>query len=507
MERVEGKCEVDRPVPGVYPTIQAGIDDANDGDTVTVAQGTYYENIDFGGKSITLRSSDPNDPNVAAATVIDANGSGTVVTFPDNASAVCVLAGFTITNGNSSGNGGGILCSNGAIDINNCIITSNSAAGNGGGIAVGGIASEYAYADLTLAGCTFSQNTAYDGSTPFSGGGGIFTHWGRLTLTDCQFTDNDAVNRSGGGIRSPRGELTLTNCTFNSNSAAVEGGGIATDYNSVILTNCTFTGNSAAGRGGGMNNTHWGATAANCVFSDNSADYGGGICTKNLYRGDTTLRLSNCTFSKNEADRYGGAVANLHDGNLILTNCILWDNIAFEEGPQIAMEEEGSVSVSYSCLQGYEQDVYIGAGVTLDWGHGNIDRDPCFADGADDDYHLRSAAGRWDPNQNTWVIDGESSLCIDAGNPGCPPANEPPPNGNRINMGAYGGTAEASKSPPDWAALADLTNDRAVDYKDLWVFVDYWLEDGLCIPADLSHNQSADFLDFALFADKWRWEE
>jgi predicted outer membrane repeat protein len=324
-----------------------------------------------------------------------------------------------------------------------------------------------------------------------------------LTLTDCQFTDNEAV-KSGGGIRSIYADLTLTNCTFNSNSAHVEGGGIATDYNSVIVTNCTFTGNSAGLYGGGMNNSHWGATAANCVFSDNSADYGGGICTKHLNLHDETL--SNCTFNQNEAYEYGGAVDNLSDGNLILTNCILWGNIAYNEGPQIAMEQNGTVSVSYSCLDGGELDIYTNA-ATLNWGPGNIDRDPCFADGAGGDCHLRSAAGRWDPNQDAWVIDGGSSPCIDAGNPGCPPANEPPPNGNRINMGVYGGTAEASKSPPDWAQPADLTNDRAVDHNDLYVFVDYWLEAGQCICADLNHDQSANFLDFAFFADEWAWKE
>jgi len=45
------------------------------------------------------------------------------------------------------------------------------------------------------------------------------------------------------------------------------------------------------------------------------------------------------------------------------------------------------------------------------------------------------------------VIDGITSPCIDAGDPSSPVEDEPEPNGGRINMGAYGGTAEASKSP------------------------------------------------------------
>lgn len=50
-------------------------------------------------------------------------------------------------------------------------------------------------------------------------------------------------------------------------------------------------------------------------------------------------------------------------------------------------------------------------------------------------------------------MDDVTSPCIDAGDPNSPVGDEPMPNGGRVNMGAYGGTAEASKSPYDEAAL------------------------------------------------------
>ncbi|MHC4529069.1 MAG: right-handed parallel beta-helix repeat-containing protein, partial [Planctomycetota bacterium] len=394
----------DRLVPDQYPTIQAAIDAAVDNDTIIVAQGTHYENIDFGGKSITVTSTDPNDPNVVETTVIDGNGSGTVVTFGDNAGAVCVLAGFTITDGNSSDTGGGILCLNGAIGINSCVITGNSATRKGGGIASD-------RADLTLARCTFSQNTAYESGT-LSGGGGIFTNLGNLTLTDCQFSENVAVGGNGGGIYSREGELTLTDCTFSSNSAWEEGGGVATDYERLTAANCTFSGNLAHW-GGGINNSHYGATVTNCTFTSNSAGKGGGMCSYNLFGHGGSLTLSNCTFSGNVADDYGGAVCNRVDANLGLINCILWGNSAFE-GPQIAMENNGTLSIDYSCLQGGEWDLYAPT-ADLDWGSGNIDADPCFADEAGSDLHLRSTVGRWDANSSCWVKDDATSPCIDAG--------------------------------------------------------------------------------------------
>ena len=64
----------------------------------------------------------------------------------------------------------------------------------------------------------------------------------------------------------------------------------------------------------------------------------------------------------------------------------------------------------------------------------------------DGDYHLKSQAGRWDPVSESWIIDDVTSPCIDVGDPNSPVGDEPEPNGERINIGAYGGTAEASKS-------------------------------------------------------------
>jgi parallel beta-helix repeat protein len=65
----------------------------------------------------------------------------------------------------------------------------------------------------------------------------------------------------------------------------------------------------------------------------------------------------------------------------------------------------------------------------------------------DGDYHLKSQTGRWDPNSRSWVQDDITSPCIDAGDPNSSIGCEPLPNGGVINMGAYGGTAKASKSP------------------------------------------------------------
>jgi hypothetical protein len=137
-----------------FATIQRGIDAAGNGDTVIVAEGTYVENINFKGKNIVLTSTDPLNWDVVGNTVIDANKSGSVVTFFGTENETCVLSGFTIRNGTGtlapgeSGpalHGGGIIgadpvaipwgTSFARATIQNNVVTGNSA-DNGGGLCV-----------------------------------------------------------------------------------------------------------------------------------------------------------------------------------------------------------------------------------------------------------------------------------------------------------------------------------------------------------------------------------
>ncbi len=78
---------------------------------------------------------------------------------------------------------------------------------------------------------------------------------------------------------------------------------------------------------------------------------------------------------------------------------------------------------------------------------GDISTDSLFANLLLKDFHLKSLGGRW--NGTLWVQDAIASPCIDAGDPLSNYSNELLPNGNRINMGVYGNTKEASLSGVD----------------------------------------------------------
>jgi Bacterial Ig-like domain (group 3) len=108
-------------VPADQPTIQAGINAANTGDTVLVAPGTYYENIDFMGKAITVTSS-----GGASTTTIDASLNGTVVFLGTTSTVPATLQGFTIQNGYPNGTGAAYNYGGGIDVVGNAIVRSNT---------------------------------------------------------------------------------------------------------------------------------------------------------------------------------------------------------------------------------------------------------------------------------------------------------------------------------------------------------------------------------------------
>ncbi len=141
-------------------------------------------------------------------------------------------------------------------------------------------------------------------------------------------------------------------------------------------------------------------------------------------------------------------------------------------------------------------------------GQGNIDVDPCFADVNNGDYHLRSAAGRWEPNQTRWVCDvNTTSLCIDGGDPNSGWKAELWPNGRRINIGCYGGTHEASMSPNTIGNIADLNSDSTVNIRDFAIFANSWLNEVVLSAENLDRTAFIDLDDLAVFIENWLWQE
>ena len=199
--------------------------------------------------------------------------------------------------------------------------------------------------------------------------------------------------------------------------------------------------------------------------------------------------IAQSTFSANQAV-YGSAIASLDSGSGAVDIGTITNTIFRDGGDEIYIavdQVRDAMAVTHSNVEG-------------GWpGEGNTDVDPLFAspgywdsngtpdDPNDDiliegDYHLKSQAGRWDAIAETWVVDEVTSPCIDAGDPYSPIGLEPFPSGGRINMGFYGGTAEASRSyfgePLCETIMAgDIHGDCRVDLADLLIVISNWHED------------------------------
>jgi parallel beta-helix repeat protein len=390
------------PQPGTKPPIQPAIENANDGDTVVIEPGYYHENIDFKGKNLTVRSTDPNDPAVVAATVIKGRSQGPAVTFSSGEDAGCVLAGFSVFGGSA-----GIYCSGTSPTIANCRVTDNADAG------------------IEL------RNS----SSP--------------TITECRITAN-----WGNGIETwPKR------------------GGRFTYYNYPTIVNCIIAGNRQHG----------------------------------IHSAIPTI--TNCTIVANQHHGISGLMPEV-------TNSIIYYNSSDHDGVQI---EGNFATVTYSDIQG-------------SWpGIGNMDADPCFvspgywSDAKDPnilaepndpnamwvggDYHLKSQAGRWDPNGQTWFRDTATSPCIDGSAPNSDWTVEFWPHGRRTNIGAYGGTPQASMSLSDLGNIADLNNDDRIDSADVVLLTDKWLYGKALLSEDLDRDGIIDLTDFAILAKNWLWEQ
>jgi len=207
--------------------------------------------------------------------------------------------------------------------------------------------------------------------------------------------------------------------------------GIVCNGVSPVIANCIITGN----QGYGILCIDSNAVLVNCTITGNYGDPGPG----GEYYPDVNMYLVN----------YGGALYS-HNSHVQLINCILWNNMPDSITVGIGAEP----IVSFCDIEG-------------GWsGQGNLNTDPYFIDPgywddggtpgdvSDDqwiegDYHLMSDAGRRDLSSQVWVTDQITSPCIDTGDPSSPVGQEPVPNGGIINMGAYGGTSQASKSPQE----------------------------------------------------------
>jgi hypothetical protein len=236
---------------------------------------------------------------------------------------------------------------------------------------------------------------------------------------------------------------TIDHCLIANNYALSGGGIMCMDESEAEITNNTIVDNSAFIDGGAIYISGASPTITNNVIAHNSGLDSGGILT---WYGTPSI-INNSIVHNRPNGLYLGPtpfVLGSEGGQPVLNN-IIWQNEIYMS---LYVDPE-DYDIRFNNIQGSWkiEDEDEEEGKEEEDKSGNINVDPCFADPENRDYHLKSQAGRWDPVSQSWVQDDITSPCIDTADPDTEIGSEPSPHGDIINMGAYGGTDEASKSP------------------------------------------------------------
>lgn len=190
------------------------------------------------------------------------------------------------------------------------------------------------------------------------------------------------------------------------------------------------------GRGIGVYCEGASPTLSHCLVAGN---LGGGLVCR-----ESQPVVVSSTIAGNGAEPTTGGIVLLNS-NVTVINSILWGN----RPSSISVEAGSTGTFQYCNVEGGSPGVgninvnpaFVLVGY---WGDSGTPHDPNDDFWVSGDYHLKSQTGRWDPGRTSWIVDDASSPCIDAGDPSSPVGEEMQPHGGRINMGAYGGTTEAS---------------------------------------------------------------
>ena len=351
---------------------------------------------------------------------------------------------------------------------------------------------------LTAVDCDFIANGA-DGT--INGRGLYLKNGGDSSLSNCTFQGNvcrSCPNDSAGYgfgayFEGNDNRVFIDNCQFLTNGYA--GVGYATAFAAAFYANtkvvtardCEFRGNRSSVYGDGSivhiayTQANGGSAFTNCVFAGNelcethnNAD-NAGIFAMRLYNGQSTGKadLCNCTFAYNiGGEGYGCAGVFVDVGTVHAANCIFFDNVVkgTSKGADLTAKwSQGTINAEY-CLFGGEGTNYVKSvdGGTLTLGEGIVYGNPKFVtpqsaflaetEQVNENTLPQAGAGNGNPHfkeafsPNLLAFDvhvrpGCRSKAIDAGDPAADWSNEPKPNGKRLNLGAYGNTPEAARSP------------------------------------------------------------
>jgi hypothetical protein len=428
-----------------------------------------------------------------------------------------------------------------SLSIADCNVAYN-AAQYGGGLYI------IEASNTIISGCEIRYNEApagglIPGSTALGVGAGIYCWGSSAVISQCLIAHN-AANNSGAGLSvvGESGPTQVLNCLIVNNEAGRQGAGISVTWGAEpIIAGCTFVGNRAVGS-----------------FSDERTGVGGGLCSSF----EANPYVTDSIFWDNRA-LSGQEIAALSDYLLYQRVSSVAVSYTDIKGGQPAARVDDGCTLDWG-PGNIDTDPCFGT--PRYWDTNGTPHDANDDTWVDGDYHLMSVAGRWEPSGTpdvdltadartdlldfavlagawgqrgegipadlnndglvgmedltilvqeylsehkigVWVADALESPCVDAGDPASEWVGEFWPHGSRANMGAYGGTAQASMSLSSVGNIADLNGDGSVSLPDFGCFASTWGGDRVLLPGDLDRNGYVNGNDLRIFAEQWLWQE
>jgi hypothetical protein len=534
----------ERHVPTEYPTLQQAIDAAVNGDHVIVHPGWYdglswqYSSISFKGKAITVRSIDPTNPEIAASTILD----GYWISFDKGEGRDSVLDGLTLN--------GSVNCYNSSPVIRNCVLlTPYPSTYYGSGSLIVYNSNPY------IQNCTFTGMK----SKRDQRGTSLYVSNNRNTAGDtiienCLFNLKYDNGYQVTAIQILQGHADIINSTIAYGLPNIDdsypyltlGAGVFIRESDVSVKNSIVWGNR------GSDDTQIVIQNHSSAFDDplNSrvdiaySDIEGGqnkilmfpnyAAFDNYYQNvilpDPNLIDPNTlTYGPGNMDVDPLFVREPNDGGdgwfPIYTNTpptgydytplynndygdlhlksqagrFVWDGFAradFNLDKRVDLIDFATIAQNWGLsIAGVPYGIYWNAcdlDGNLNIGLGDL---MLFCE----DYLQPRTFG-------AWAADEVTSPCIDAGDPNDAGwQNELWPHGSRINMGAYGGTPQASMSPNPVGNTADLNHDNAVDMIDWSLWADDWGDERVLMDSDFDRDNDVDPNDMDIFMNNWLW--
>jgi len=248
----------------------------------------------------------------------------------------------------------------------------------------------------------------------------------KLTVDHCNFTNNRSIG-DGGAIYALQSTIRISNSVFSNNKSSGNAGAMYLKKSSCNLSSIMFNSNqvlNAVGFGGALYIDTSTVRFVNSLISKNTARYGAG-----LFMNVTSAVLNNNTIAENTGAVMGGGLFCV-SSNPVLTNCILYNNVASSFGFQVYLDPNSDPNFYYCDVKGGTA-AFGGPGAGTNYTgtyQNNLDSDPAFVDNLSGDYKLM-----------------HSSPCINTGNPSIVGLYLPADdlggnnrlNGSRIDIGAY----------------------------------------------------------------------